>query len=126
MGFKDLQEKYKAARKKYEEANIKYLKHLKELHQRDNLLKKDLEKFIDLDMELRKKYRLDELQKELIEVEKELIEKGKDTLYKTKEFQQLPQLEQEQIRQVLEDKSLLRLYDIREKVLNILANWKIS
>src|SRR5690606_26708057 len=103
MGFKDLQEKYKAARKKYEDANIKYLKYLKELHQHDNLLKKDLEKFIDLDMELRKKYRLDELQKELIKAEKELIEKGKDTLYKTKEFQQLPQLEQEQIRQVLED-----------------------
>ena len=123
MSFKDLQKKYKAVRKKYEDANIKYLK---ELHLYDDLLKTDLEKFVDIDMELRKKHGVDELQKELIEVEKELIEKGKDTLYKTKEFQQLPQLEQEQIRQVLEDKSLLRLYDIREKVLNILANWKIS
>ena len=122
MNFKNLQEEYKVAKKKYEEAEVKYLK---ELRQYDDLLKKDLEKFIDLDMELRKKYRLDELQKGLIEVEKELIEKGKDTLYKTKEFQQLPQLEQEQIRQVLEDKSLLILCDIREKVLNILANWKI-
>jgi len=123
MSFKDLQEKYKAVRKKYEDANIKYLK---ELHQYDDLLKKDLEKFVDIDMELRKKHGVDKLQKELIEVEKELIKKGKDTLYKTKEFQQLPQLEQEQIRQVLEDKSLLRLCNIREKVLNILANWKIS
>ncbi len=123
MSFKDLQEKYKAVRKKYEDANIKYLK---ELHQYDDLFKKDLEKFIDIDMELRKKYGVDELQKELIKAEKELIEKGKDTLYKTKEFQRLPQLEQEQIRQVLEDKSLLRLCNIREKVLNILANWKIS
>ena len=122
MSFKDLQEKYKAVRKKYEDANIKYLK---ELHQYDDLLKKDLEKFIDVDMELRKKHRVDELQKELVEAEKELIEKGKDSLYKTKEFQQLPQLEQEQIRQVLEDKSLLRLCNIREKVLNILANWGI-
>ncbi len=123
MRFKDLQEKYKAVRKKYEDANIKYLK---ELHQYDDLLKKDLEKFVDVDMELRKKHRVDELQKELIEVEKELIEKGKDTLYKTKEFQRLQQLEQEQIRQVLEDKRLLRLCNIREKVLDILANWKIS
>jgi len=122
MNFKNLQEEYKVAKKKYEEAEVKYLK---ELRQYDDLLKKDLEKFIDLDMELRKKYRLDELQKGLIEVEKELIEKGKDTLYKTKEFRRLPQLEQEQIRQVLEDKSLLILCDIREKVLNILANWKI-
>ena len=123
MSFKDLQEKYKAVRKKYEDANIKYLK---EIHQYDDLFKKDLEKFIDIDMELRKKHGVDELQKELIEAEKQVIEKGKDILYKTKEFQQLPQLEQEQIRQVLEDKSLLRLCNIREKVLNILANWKIS
>jgi phage pi2 protein 07 len=123
MSFKDLQEKYKAMRKKYEDANIKYLK---ELHQYDDLLEKDLEKFVDIDMELRKKYRIDELQKELIEVEKELIEKGKDALYKTKEFQRLPQLKQQQIRQVLEDKSLLRLCNIREKVLNILTNWKIN
>ena len=123
MSFKDLQEKYKAARKKYEDANIKYLK---ELHQYDNLFKKDLEKFIDIDMELRKKHRVNELQKELVEAEEELIEKGKDVLYKTKEFQQLPQLEQKEIRQVLEDKSLLRFCNIREKVLNILANWKIS
>jgi len=122
MNFKNLQEKYKAARKKYEEAKVKYLK---ELRQYDDLLKKDLEKFIDIDMELRKKHRVDELQKGLVEAEKELIEKGKDVLYKTKEFQQLPQLEQEQIRQALEDKSLLILCDIREKVLNILANWKI-
>lgn len=121
MNFKNLQEKYKAAKKKYEEAEVKYLK---ELHQYDDLLKKDLEKFVDVDMELRKKHGIDELQKELIEVEKELIEKGKDALYKTKEFQRLPQLEQAQIRQVLEDKSLLRLCNIREKVLNILANWK--
>jgi len=77
-------------------------------------------------MELREKHGVNELHKEIIEVGKELIEKGKDALYKTKEFQQLPQLEQEQIRQVLEDKILLRLYNIREKVLNILANWKIS
>ena len=123
MSFKDLQEKYKAARKKYEDANIKYLK---ELHQYDNLLEKDLEKYVDIDMELRKKHGVDELDKKLIKVEKELIEKGRDALYKTKEFRQLPQLEQEQIRQVLEDKSLLRLCNIREKVLNILANWKIS
>ena len=123
MSFKDLQEKYKAVRKKYEDANIKYLK---EIHQYDDLFKKDLEKFIDIDMELRKKHGVDKLQKELIEAEKQVIEKGKDILYKTKEFQQLPQLEQEQIRQVLEDKSLLRLCNIREKVLNILANWKIS
>ncbi|HQE25791.1 MAG TPA: hypothetical protein PKZ70_07240 [Candidatus Atribacteria bacterium] len=122
MNFKNLQEKYKAARKKYEEAKVKYLK---ELRQYDDLLKKDLEKFIDIDMELRKKHRVNELQKELVEAEEELIEKGKDVLYKTKEFQQLPQLEQEQIRQALEDKSLLILCDIREKVLNILANWKI-
>ncbi len=85
-----------------------------------------MEKFVDIDIELRKKYRIDELQKELIEVEKELIEKGKDALYKTKELQRLPQLGQEQIRQILEDKSLLRLCNIREKVLNILANWKIN
>ena len=123
MSFKDLQEKYKAVRKKYEDANIKYLK---EIHQYDDLFKKDLEKFIDIDMELRKKHGVDKLQKELIEAEKQVIEKGKDILYKTKEFQRLPQLEQEQIRQVLEDKSLLRLCNIREKVLNILANWKIS
>ena len=123
MSFKDLQERYKAARKKYEDANIKYLK---ELHQYDDLFKKDLEKYVDIDMELRKKHGVDELDKELIEVEKELIEKGKDALYKTKEFQRLPRLEQEQIRQVLEDKSLLKLCNIREKVLNILANWKIS
>ena len=122
MNFKNLQEKYKAAKRKYEEAEVQYLK---ELRQYDDLLKKDLEKFIDIDMELRKKHRVDELQKGLVEAEKELIEKGKDVLYKTKEFQQLPQLEQEQIRQVLEDKSLLILCDIREKVLNILANWKI-
>ena len=122
MNFKNLQEKYKAAKRKYEEAEVQYLK---ELRQYDDLLKKDLEKFIDIDMELRKKHRVDELQKGLVEAEKELIEKGKDVLYKTKEFQQLPQLEQEQIRQALEDKSLLILCDIREKVLNILANWKI-
>jgi len=122
MNFKNLQEKYKAAKRKYEEAEVQYLK---ELRQYDDLLKKDLEKFIDIDMELRKKHRVDELQKGLVEAEKELIEKGKDVLYKTKEFQQLPQLEQEQIRQVLEDKSLLILCNIREKVLNILANWKI-
>ena len=122
MNFKDLQEKYKAARKKYEEAEAKYLK---ELHQYDDLLKKDLEKFIDIDLELRKKHRINELQKELVEAEKELIEKGKDVLYKTKEFRQLPQLEQKEIRRALEDKSLLMLCDIREKVLNILANWKI-
>ncbi len=123
MSFKNLQEKYKAVRKKYEDANIKYLK---ELQQYDDLLKKDLEKFIDIEIEIRKKHGVNELQKELIEVEKELIEKGKDTLYKTKEFQRLPRLKQEQIRRVLEDKNLLRLYNIREKVLNILANWKIS
>jgi len=122
MNFKNLQEKYKAAKRKYEEAEVQYLK---ELRQYDDLFKKDLEKFIDIDMELRKKHRVDELQKGLVEAEKELIEKGKDVLYKTKEFQQLPQLEQEQIRQALEDKSLLILCDIREKVLNILANWKI-
>jgi len=122
MNFKNLQEKYKAAKRKYEEAEVQYLK---ELRQYDDLFKKDLEKFIDIDMELRKKHRVDELQKGLVEAEKELIEKGKDVLYKTKEFQQLPQLEQEQIRQVLEDKSLLILCNIREKVLNILANWKI-
>ena len=123
MIFKNLQEKYKAARKKYEDAKSKYLK---ELQQYDNLLEKDLEKYVDIDMELRKKYKIDELDKELIAVEKELIEKGKDALYKTKEFQRLPQLGQEQIRQILEDKSLLRLCSIREKVLNILANWKIN
>ena len=123
MSFKDLQEKYKAVRKKYEDAKIKYLK---ELHQYDDLLNKDLEKFVDVDMELRKKHGIDELQKELIEAERELIEKGKDTLYKTKEFRRLPQLEQEQIRQVLEDKRILMLCNIREKVLKILANWKIS
>jgi len=123
MNFKDLQKKYKAVRGKYEEAEAKYLK---ELHQYDDLLKKDLEKYVDISMELREKHGVNELHKELIEVGKELIEKGKDALYKTKEFQQLPQLEQEQIRQVLEDKILLRLCNIREKVLNILANWKIS
>jgi len=123
MSFKNLQEKYKAARKKYEDVKSKYLK---ELQQYDNLLEKDLEKYVDIDMELRKKYKIDELDKELTAVEKELIEKGRGVLYKTKEFQQLPQLEQEQIRQILEDKSLLRLYSIREKVLNILANWKIN
>ena len=123
MSFKNLQEKYKAVRQKYEDANIKYLK---ELQQYDDLLKKDLEKFVDIEIEIRKKHRVDELQKGLVEAEKELIEKGKDVLYKTKEFQQLPRLKQEQIRQVLEDKNLLRLYNIREKVLNILANWKIS
>ena len=122
MNLKDLQEKYKAAKKKYEKAEVKYLK---ELRQYDDLLKKDLEKFIDIDMELRKKHRVNELQKELVEAEEELIEKGKDVLYKTKEFQQLPQLEQEQIRQVLEDKSLLIFCDTREKILNILANWKV-
>ena len=121
MNFKDLQEKYKAVRGKYEEAKSKYIK---ELHQYDDLLEKDLEKYVDIDMELREKHGIDELQKELVEAEEELIEKGKDVLYKTKEFQQLPQLEQEQIKQVLEDKSLLRLCNIRE-VLNILANWKI-
>src|SRR5690606_19274508 len=123
MSFKDLQEKYKAMKKKYEDAKSKYIK---ELHQYDDLLEKDLEKYVDIDMELRKKYKIDELDKELIAVEKELIEKGRDVLYKTKEFQRLSQLGQEQIRQVLEDKSLLRLCNIREKVLNILANWKIS
>jgi len=123
MSFKDLQENYKAVRKKYENVKSKYIK---ELHQYDDLLEKDLEKYVDIDMKLRKKYRVDELDKELIEAEKELIEKGRDALYKTKEFQRLPQLKQEQIRQVLEDKSLLRLYNIREKVLNILANWKIN
>ena len=122
MNFKDMQERYKAAKKKYEEAEVKYLK---ELRQYDDLLKKDLEKFIDIDMELRKKHRVNELQKELVEAEEELIEKGKDVLYKTKEFQQLPQLEQKEIRRALEDKNLLILCDIREKVLNILANWKI-
>ena len=123
MSFKNLQEKYKAVRQKYEDANIKYLK---ELQQYDDLLKKDLEKFVDIEIEIRKKHGVNELQKGLVEAEKELIEKGKDVLYKTKEFQQLPRLKQEQIRQVLEDKNLLRLYNIREKVLNILANWKIS
>lgn len=123
MSFKDLQEKYKVVRKKYEDANIKYLK---ELYQYDDLLEKDLEKYIDIDMELRKKHGVDKLFKELIEVEQELIEKGKDALYKTKDFQRLPRLDQEQIRRVLEDKSLLRLSNIREKVINILANWKIS
>lgn len=123
MSFKNLQEKYKAAKKKYEDAKSKYLK---ELQQYNNLLEKDLEKYVDIDMELRKKYRVNELDEELIEAEKELIEKGKDALYKTKEFQRLPRLEQEQIRQVLEDKSLLRLCNIRERVLDILANWKIS
>jgi len=122
MNFKDLQEKYKAVRGKYEEAEVKYLR---ELDQYDDLLEKDLEKYIDIDMELREKYGVNELFMELIEVEEELIEKGKNILYKTKEFQQLPQLEQEQIRRVLEDKSLLRLCNIREKVLNILANWRI-
>jgi len=123
MSFKDLQEKYKAVRKKYEDAKSKYIK---EIYQYNDLLEKDLEKYVDIDIKLRKKYRVDELDKELIAVEKELIEKGRDVLYKTKEFQRLPRLEQEQIRQVLEDKSLLRLCNIREKVLNILANWKIS
>jgi len=122
MSFKDLQEKYKAVRKKYEDAKSKYIK---EIYQYNDLLEKDLEKYVDIDIKLRKKYRVDELDKELIAVEKELIEKGRDVLYKTKEFQRLPRLEQEQIRQVLEDKSLLRLCNIREKVLNILANWKI-
>jgi len=122
MNFKDLQEKYKTVRGKYEEAEVKYLR---ELDQYDDLLEKDLEKYIDIDMELREKYGVNELFMELIEVEEELIEKGKNILYKTKEFQQLPQLEQEQIRRVLEDKSLLRLCNIREKVLNILANWRI-
>ena len=122
MNFKDLQERYKAAKKKYEEAEVKYLK---ELHQYDDLLKKDLEKYVDISMELRKKHGVDELHKELIEVEKQVIKKGKDVLYKTKEFQQLLQLEQEQIRQALEDKSLLMLCDTREKILNILANWKV-
>src|SRR5690606_27192993 len=75
MSFRDLQEKYKATRKKYEDAKSKYIK---ELHQYDDLLEKDLEKFVDIDMGLRKKHGIDELQKELIEVEKELIEKGKN------------------------------------------------
>ena len=123
MSFKDLQEKYTAARKKYEDVKSKYIK---EIYQYNDLLEKDLEKYVDIDIKLRKKYRVDELDKELIAVEKELIEKGRDVLYKTKEFQRLPRLEQERIRQVLEDKSLLRLCNIREKVLNILANWKIS
>jgi len=122
MSFKDLQEKYKTVRKKYREVEVKYLR---ELDQYDDLLKKDLEKYVDIDMELREKYGVNELFMELIEVEEELIEKGKNILYKTKEFQQLPQLEQEQIRRVLEDKSLLGLRDIKEKVLNILANWRI-
>lgn len=122
MSFKDLQEKYKTVRKKYEEVEVKYLR---ELNQYDDLLEKDLEKYIDIDIELRKKYGVDELFMKLIEVEEELIEKGKNVLYETKEFQQLSQLEQEQIRRVLEDKSLLRLHNIKEKVLNILANWKI-
>ena len=122
MSFKDLQEKYKTARKKYEKVEVKYLR---ELNQYDDLLEKDLEKYADIDMELRKKYGVDELFMELIGVEEELIEKGKNVLYKTKKFQQLPQSEQEQIRRVLEDKSLLRLRNIREKVLNILANWGI-
>ena len=122
MSFKDLQEKYKTARKKYKNVEVKYLR---ELNQYDDLLEKDLEKYADIDMELRKKYGVDELFMELIGVEEELIEKGKNVLYKTKEFQQLPQSEQEQIRRVLEDKSLLRFRNIREKVLNILANWGI-
>jgi len=122
MSFKDLQEKYKTARKKYKNVEVKYLR---ELNQYDDLLEKDLEKYADIDMELRKKYGVDELFMELIGVEEELIEKGKNALYKTKEFQQLPQSEQEQIRRVLEDKSLLRFRNIREKVLNILANWGI-
>ena len=122
MSFKDLQEKYKTARKKYKNVEVKYLR---ELNQYDDLLEKDLEKYVDIDMELRKKYGVDELFMELIGVEEELIEKGKNALYKTKEFQQLPQSEQEQIRRVLEDKSLLGLRNIREKVLNILANWGI-
>ncbi len=122
MSFKDLQEKYKTARKKYEKVEVKYLR---ELNQYDDLLEKDLEKYADIDMELRKKYGVDELFMELIGVEEELIEKGKNVLYKTKKFQQLPQSEQEQIRRVLEDKSLLGLRNIREKVLNILANWGI-
>ena len=123
MSFKDLQEKYTAARKKYEDVKSKYIK---EIYQYNDLLEKDLEKYVDIDMELRKKYKIDELDKELTVVEKELIEKGRGVLYKTKEFQRLSQLGQEQIRQILEDKSLLRLYNIREKVLNILANWKIN
>ena len=123
MSFKAVQEKYKAMRKKYEDAKSKYIK---EIYQYDDLLEKDLEKYVDIDMKLRKKYRVDELDKELIKMEKELIEKGRDALYKTKEFQRLSQLEQEQIRQVLEDKSLLRLCNIREKVLNSLANWTIN
>jgi len=122
MSFKDLQEKYKTVRKKYEKVEVKYLR---ELNQYDDLLEKDLEKYVDIDMELRKKYGVDELFMELIGVEEELIEKGKNVLYKTKKFQQLSQSEQEQIRRVLEDKSLLRLRNIREKVLNILANWGI-
>ena len=122
MSFKDLQEKYKTARKKYKNVEVKYLR---ELNQYDDLLEKDLEKYVDIDMELRKKYGVDELFMELIGVEEELIEKGKNVLYKTKKFQQLPQSEQEQIRRVLEDKSLLGLRNIREKVLNILANWGI-
>jgi len=122
MSFKDLQEKYKTVREKYEKVEVKYLR---ELNQYDDLLEKDLEKYIDIDMELRKKYGVDELFMELIGVEEELIEKGKNVLYKTKEFQQLSQSEQEQIRRVLEDKSLLGLRNIREKVLNILANWRI-
>jgi len=122
MSFKDLQEKYKTVRKKYEKVEVKYLR---ELNQYDDLLEKDLEKYVDIDMELRKKYGVDELFMELIGVEEELIEKGKNVLYKTKKFQQLSQSEQEQIRRVLEDKSLLRLRNIKEKVLNILANWGI-
>ena len=122
MSFKDLQEKYKTARKKYEKVEVKYLR---ELNQYDDLLEKDLEKYADIDMKLRKKYGVDELFMELIGVEEELIEKGKNVLYKTKKFQQLSQSEQEQIRRVLEDKSLLRLRNIKEKVLNILANWGI-
>ena len=122
MSFKDLQEKYKTVRKKYEKVEVKYLR---ELNQYDDLLEKDLEKYADIDMELRKKYGVDELFMELIGVEDELIEKGKNVLYKTKKFQQLSQSEQEQIRRVLEDKSLLGLRNIREKVLNILANWGI-
>jgi hypothetical protein len=123
MRFRDLQEKYKAVREKYEDANIKYIK---EIYQYDDLFEKDLEKYVDINMKLREKYRIDELDKELIKMEKELIEKGRDALYKTKEFRRLPRLEQEQIRQLLEDRSLLTLCNIREKVLNILANWKIS
>ena len=122
MSFKDLQEKYKTVRKKYEKVEVKYLR---ELNQYDDLLEKDLEKYIDIDIELRKKYGVDELFMELIVVEDELIEKGKNVLYKTKEFQQLSQSEQEQIRRVMEDKRLLGLRYIRERVLNTLANWGI-